>query len=107
MDCPFRKNSSTHLSLSEGRIEEIVESMYKDEAFPCHKTTQDDSKPTLLCKGSLLYMERDQVQNQVMQVGQRLKSYDGRLATPTDGLIDIFPNINKGWYSKDDKTDCE
>lgn len=108
VDCPFRKDSSTHQTLAEGRIPGIVESMYADGHFVCHKTlnkqTSEIAEGSLLCKGSLLYMERDGVRNQVMQVGERLGWYDGRPPTMEDGLIDVIPNINKGWYARYDKT---
>jgi hypothetical protein len=102
-DCPFRKGSSTDQTLAPGRVKGIVEDLYRDMSFHCHKTLDETNQihnDSKFCRGSLLYMEREGVKNQMMQVGFRLGLYDGRMPETEDGLIDVIPDVEKGWYGR-------
>lgn len=54
-NCPFR--SDHPISLRPGRIEGIAESILeKDQAFPCHKTTDSGRRKNYsACPGSLVF----------------------------------------------------
>lgn len=68
-DCPFRKDGVMLKSLSEGRMEEIVNNVVKEDGFfPCHKTIdytkramQDKfqlQEQNQFCAGALIAIEK-------------------------------------------------
>lgn len=90
-DCPFRRSRAGAYRLKPERLEEIRTAT----AFQCHKTADysagDDEgrsgdKPQQ-CAGLMAVLHAQKTPNQIMQVAQRLISYDpGRIET-----LDTFP----------------
>lgn len=75
-DCPFIKGSSTNITLSEDRLEEIKEGLENDQTFICHKTLDSPSPQQQHCAGALIYLEKQERPNQMMRIAERLGRYD-------------------------------
>lgn len=78
--CPFRKGNGPKFQLSERRIREIAEAT----AFQCHNTVdysaetregRSGDKPQQ-CAGLMAILHREKQPNAIMQVGQRLGSFN-------------------------------
>ncbi|MGF0347648.1 hypothetical protein ACQR3P_28825 [Rhodococcus sp. IEGM1300] len=76
-ECPFRPDSITHKTLSEGRLEDIVETLRDGGTFQCHKSIPDDVE-SQHCAGALILLEREDNPSQMMRIAERLRCYDPR-----------------------------
>ena len=80
-NCPFRTDIKAYLKPQ--RVEEICDSLiYKQQSFPCHKTTKDDDGNTCEtpnsqhCAGALIFLEKQDRPNQMMRIAERLGLYN-------------------------------
>jgi hypothetical protein len=85
-DCPFLKNSST--PLHPDRLPSIVEDLHNDSVFYCHKTidykNQIDeegecthyTERNQFCAGAMIFLEKQNMPNQMMRIGGRLRQYN-------------------------------
>lgn len=76
-ECPFRPDSITHKTLSEGRLDDIVETIRDEGTFQCHKSIPDEVE-SQHCAGALIFLERENNPNQMMRIAERLRYYDPR-----------------------------
>lgn len=75
-DCPFLKGSSTNRTLSEGRLDEIINDIRSGMTFTCHKTLELKHNEQQHCAGALIFLEREDRPNQMMRIAERLRRYD-------------------------------
>lgn len=88
-DCPFIKGSSTNLTLSEERLDDIVNDISNnDMTFTCHKTLDLAKSEQQHCAGALIFLEREDNPNQMMRIAERLGLYDRRELNMTADIID-------------------
>ena len=84
-NCPFRTDVKPYLR--PGRVEEIVDSLYAQQSFPCHKTTDhvdDDeegpiavtTKDSQQCAGAMILLEKMGRSTQMMRIDERFGGYD-------------------------------
>lgn len=76
VDCPFVKGGSANLTLRPGRLEEIVRDIRKDMSFTCHKTLGKASSEQQHCGGALIFLEKENLPNQMMRIAERIGLYD-------------------------------
>ena len=82
-NCPFLDNGKK-IHLVDGRVADIKDGLLEGGSFNCHKTVYNlDEKmmPTeeqslKMCYGAYLFLKENGVQNQVMQVAERLLGED-------------------------------
>lgn len=93
--CPFRKDKFFYLPPL--RVRGIIESITKKgEAFVCHKTVDYSGeflgvgKDTKHCVGALIFLVKQGVSNQWMQVAQRLGLWNPE--TDLDDSIEVYKN---------------
>ena len=80
--CPFRTDIPGYLT-SE-RMEEIVGGLIGGATFTCHETTieSDDGEDMIdgpnaqHCAGALIFLEHNEMPNQLMRIYERLGGYD-------------------------------
>ena len=80
-NCPFR--SDRPFDLKPGRIEEIVNGLFNDVPFSCHKTTtskgvSNNHKDAEHCAGALIFLEKHDYAHQMMRIMERIGMYDRR-----------------------------
>jgi len=82
--CPFLDDGKS-MSLANGRVEDIKQGLLEGGSFNCHKTVYDlneDLSPSKeeqslkMCYGAYLFLKENGMQNQVMQVAERLLGED-------------------------------
>ena len=96
-NCPFRTDVKPYLRPE--RAEEIVESLYAQQSFPCHKTTKSDedglaARALLVlgeeeecgvrvateewqqCAGAMIMLEKMGRSTQMMRICERFGAYD-------------------------------
>lgn len=100
-DCPFVKGSSTNMTLAEGRIEEIIDSLHADHIFSCHKTIDyNQVNPTdtfyqlqeqnQFCAGAMNYLVKEGRPNTQMQIATRLGWLNIDTLKGQENLIDVI-----------------
>lgn len=87
-DCPFLCGSSTNMSLSESRMNEIKEGLLNDSSFTCHKTLDLPRNKQQHCAGAMIFLERLNKPNQMMRIAERLRMYNHRELDYDVNLID-------------------
>lgn len=84
VNCPFRKNQGHLFGLDPERLEEIKNA----PAFQCHNTVvYGEGKPEQgdrpqQCAGLMAVLHREDIPNQIMQVAERISSFDPSLLDP-------------------------
>lgn len=81
-NCPFRTDVPGYLT--KARAAQICKSiMEKDQTFSCHKTNDSDDEGQTLetansqhCAGAMIFLEKQEMPNQWMRVGERFGWYD-------------------------------
>lgn len=89
-DCPFIKDSSTNLTLSEGRIDGIVEDIRNGMSFTCHKTLDKPDNEQQHCGGAMIFLERENRPNQMMRIAERIRIYDYKKLDMDANIIDDY-----------------
>ena len=72
-ECPFRADKI--FPLESGQVIEIVEG----GKFPCHKTLNADMEDVgeaAACAGLMILLEKENMPNQIMRIGERSGFYD-------------------------------
>lgn len=74
-ECPFVMGG---VHLTEGRREDIAESLRRDGSFICHKTNEEvgGAGPEQHCAGALIVCEREGFVGQLARIFERLGRYD-------------------------------
>jgi hypothetical protein len=100
-DCPFRSDINIYLTLP--RVLEICRSLVNGGTFPCHKTTEsredgelEATEKSEHCAGALIFLEKQNMPNQMMRIAERLRLYD---RTKLDMDAPIYNN-QKEWAAQ-------
>lgn len=81
--CPFLDNGKA-MCLEEGRVDSIKKMLLKGDSFNCHKTVHNldenlnptEEQTVKMCYGAYKFLKDNGIQNQVMQVAERLLGED-------------------------------
>jgi hypothetical protein len=79
-NCPFLIEPRFYLT--PDRVDEIAESIREGATFSCHKTVDRDDESIergnreRQCAGVLITLEREDMLNQMMRIGERIGMYD-------------------------------
>jgi hypothetical protein len=95
-DCPFRSDRPAFLD--RDRAQEIADSLEADASFHCHKTLEYEAEDgsgevtdaSKHCAGAMIILEREEIPNQMMRIGERLGFYnrhDLQMDSP------VFPSL--------------
>lgn len=72
-NCPFLREGA--IELSAGRLQEIISTLLRGGGFLCHKRFYAAKRERQPCAGAVIYLEKANQPNQVMQVMERLDAY--------------------------------
>lgn len=72
-NCPFLKVGA--IELHAGRLDDIIDTLLSGQGFLCHKHFYAKKRERQPCAGAIVYLEKADAPNTLMQVMDRMGAY--------------------------------